>query len=214
MGAKTCMLVYSTGDARAALGRTPSLDRAATEKFARLLFPDEKLTALDDGTLLNTCPPDSEICIGCFDGVSIVAAEEFGLDRPSKLPQRFIQAGGDGMVTLHAMHSGVSWFAFAQWRGGKLVRSLSLAPDDGVIEDLGSRLAFEEPYWEGRHPAFDPDEEDSEYPFPFHPMDLGEAALSALFGYTIEGEQMPALCDPCAIQLMRFGRSRGRLRLV
>src|SRR5512143_3817961 len=115
MGAKTWMLVYADGDAREALSRRPTLDRDQTLKLARKLFPHEKLAPLGDGNLSFTCPPDNELHIGCFPGVSVVAAKEFGIDYPSKLPQQFIAAGGNGVVTLHAMHSVVDWFAYAMW---------------------------------------------------------------------------------------------------
>jgi hypothetical protein len=54
------------------------------------------------------------------------------------------------------MHSVVDWFAFAVWQDGRLKRSLSLSPDSGVLEDIGAKLPFEEPYWSGKHPAVNP----------------------------------------------------------
>jgi hypothetical protein len=87
------MLVYAVDDARTALKASPKLDRAATLRLANLLFPGEKLEEVGDGDLSCTCPPDDELHIGCFSGVSVVAAKEFGIDQPSKLPARFIEAG-------------------------------------------------------------------------------------------------------------------------
>ena len=212
VGAKTWMLVYADDDARSALARTPALDRERTLSFVGSLFPGETLKPLEDGTLLWTCPPDDELAAGCFPGVSVIAAKEFGIDRPSRLDRRYIQAGGRGTVTLHAMHSVVDWFALARWSDGKLVRSLSLSPDSGIIEDLGEKLPFEQAYWAGEHPAVDPESDDDEYPFPFHPLELGEAALDALFGYQLEGALRPALFDPETVPLMRFTRSGARSR--
>jgi hypothetical protein len=83
--------------------------------------------------------------VSCFPGVSIVAAKEFGIDYPSMLSQNFIAAGGTGIVTLHAMHSVVDWFAFARWANGKLLRSLSLSPDSGILEDIGKRCRSKSP---------------------------------------------------------------------
>ncbi|PPC90707.1 MAG: hypothetical protein CTY34_06860 [Methylobacter sp.] len=206
MGAKTWMLVFSDSNARDALGAKPSLDREATQKLADTLFPGEKLKPIGDGDLSYTCPPYDEIHIGCFPGVSVVAAKEFGIDYPSKLHQRFIAAGGNGTVTLHAMHSVVDWFAYATWANGKLVRSLSLSPDSGIMEDIGQHLPFEEPYWSGAHPAVD-DEEDA-YPFPFHPLELGEATLKEQFGYQLEGYIDASLLEPESIPLVRYKRSR------
>ena len=187
MGAKTWMLVLADSNAREALAAKPSLEHEATLKLANALFTDEQLEPIGDGDLSYTCPPDDELHIGCFPGVSVVAAKEFGIDYPSKLPQRFTAAGGTGVVTLHAMHSVVDWFAYATWKNGKLVRSLSLSPDSGIMEDIGQRLPFEEPYWSGEHPAVDSEEEKDAYPFPFHPLDLGEATLKDRFGYRLEG---------------------------
>ena len=208
MGAKTWMLVYADANAREALGAKPQLDRAATQKLAGTLFPGEKLDPAGEGDLSHTCPPDSELHIGCFAGVSVIAAKEFGIDYPSRLPQRFIAAGGSGTITLHAMHSVVDWFAYAQWSNGELLRSLSLSPDSGILEDIGQRLPFEAPYWSGEHPAVEGDEEDT-YPFPFHPLDLGEAALRELFGYQLEGYVDASLLEPESIPLIRYSRSRS-----
>jgi hypothetical protein len=208
MGAKTWMLVLADSNAREALAAKPLLDRDATAKLAATLFPGEKHELIGDGDLSYTCPPAKELHIGCFPGVSIVAAKEFGIDYPSRLPQKFIAAGGNGVVTLHAMHSVVDWFAYAVWVNGKLVRSLSLSPDSGILEDIGQRLPFEAPYWSGKHPAVDSDEEEDAYPFPFHPLELGEEALKACFGYQLEGFIDPALLEPESIPLLRYKRSR------
>ena len=209
MGAKTWMLVLADSNAREALAAKPSLDREATVRLANALFPREKLEPIGDGDLSYTCPPNDELHIGCFPGVSVVAAKEFGIDYPSRLPQKFIAAGGAGVVTLHAMHSVVDWFAYAMWNNGKLMRSLSLSPDSGIMEDIGEHLSFEEQYWLGEHPAVDSEEEKDTYPFPFHPLDLGEATLKDRFGYQIEGFVDVSLLDPESIPLVRFKRSRS-----
>jgi len=208
MGAKTWMLVYADANAREALAAGPELDREATQKLASALFPGEKLEPLEDGDLLYTCPPDNELHIGCFPGVSVVAAKEFGIDYPSMLPEPFISAGGSGMIYLHAMHSVVDWFAYAMWSKGQLVRSLSLSPDSDILEDIGQRLAFEEPYWAGKHPAVDDEDDDFEYPFPFRTLELGEAALLELFGYQLEGCGEPMLIEPETVPLVRYKRPR------
>ena len=102
-------------------------------RLADRLFPKERLELLDDGDLSYTSPPDDEVHIGCFPTVPIVAAKKFGIDRPSQLPSHFLNGIGTSTVYLHAMHSVVDWFAFAVWSDRKLVRSLSLSPDDGVL---------------------------------------------------------------------------------
>ncbi len=209
MGAKTWMLIGSDGSAKEILRSKPELDRAATAALAKKLFPSEKLEPLSDGTLSFTCPPDNELAIGCYPGLSIVAAKEFGIDRPSKLPAHFLESSPGHTIYLHAMHSVVDWFAYAIWEDGKLQRSLSLSPDSGVIEDLGNRLPFEESYWSGEHPAVDPEDEEPAYPLTFHPLELGEAALLELFGYQLEGLVDPSQLDPEEIPLARYKRSKS-----
>lgn len=211
MGAKTWMLVYANVSVAEALKGGPPLDREATLKLAHNLFPKHKLKPIGDGDLSYTCPPDDEVHIGCFPGVSVLAAKEFGIDYPSKLPQPFLAAGEVGTVYLHAMHSVVDWFAYAQWTNGRLVRSLSLSPDSGILEDMGQRLPFEEPFWLGQHPATDDPEDD--YPFPFHPLELGEATLKELFGYQLEGFIDSALLEPESIPLVKYKRSSSRWKL-
>ena len=208
MGAKTWMLIYSKGSPSEILKSNPVLDQAATTAFAQHLFSPEKLTPLRDGDLSLTCPVDDKLVAGCFPGLTIVAAKEFAIDLPSQLPAKFIEACPGHSVYLHAMHSTVDWFAYAVWVDGKLQRSLSLSPDSGILEDIGSRLSFEESFWKGEHPAVDPEEED-DYPLPFHPLEMGEAALHSLFGYQLEGFMESADLEPEKIRLMQFDRKKS-----
>jgi hypothetical protein len=212
MGAKTWMLAYVDGDAREVLKLQPALNREAAARLARKLYASEKLEEIEDGDLLFTSPPDDELYVGCFPGLSILAAKEFGIDYPSKLSEHFLKEGKDGRIILHAMHSVVDWVAFAIWEKGKLRRSLSLAPDNGVIEDIGPRLTFEEPFWAGEHPVFDEGEEGTDYPFCFHPLELGGKALLEFFGYELEGFLDQNVVDPAQIAMAGFKRkSRWKL---
>lgn len=206
MGAKTWMLVYSDGDARDALRVGPRLDRDATRRLAAALFPDDELEPAGEGDLCFTSPPRDELLIGSFPGVSVVAAKEFAIDRPSRLEPRFLTAATGRNVTLLVMHSVVDWFAYARWSNGELLRSLSVSPD-GIREDLGPRMPFEEPYWSGKHPVED-DGESEGYPLPFHPLELGDAALCELFGYQLEGSGDGDVLEPESIALARYRRSR------
>ncbi len=203
MGAKTWMLVTSSASASEALALQPPLDRESAIAYAESVFPNEALSQLEDGDLYYTNPPDDQIFVGSYGDVNVIAASEFGIDYPSQLPKHFIPS--TGIATLHAMHSVVDWFAFGHWVDGKLLRSLSLSPDHGVIEDIGDQLPFERPYWEGKFPAVD-DEEGEEYPFPFHPLELGEAALLNFFGYQIEGYAVQNLIEPENFSLIQLNR--------
>jgi len=203
MGAKTWMLVYSEGNAAEVLKSNPEIDRDKTIEFTQKLFPKEKLEPIKDGDLSYTCPPDDIIYAGYFSGVYVVAAKEFGIDFPSNLQASFINSNYGNIIQLHAMHSVVDWFAFAIWENGKLKRSLSLSPDSGILEDIGEKLPFEIPYWNDEHPAGDPEDE---YPLPFHPLELGEIALSEFFGYVLEGAFESSLFEPEDVPLLGFKR--------
>ena len=214
MGAKTWMLVYANGKVEEALRRRQQLDHQATLQLAKNLFPKYKLELIGEGDLSHTCPPRNEVHAGCFPGLSILAAKEFALDYPSKLPMRFLSHGRSGTIYLHAMHSVVDWFAFAQWVNGTLVRSLSLSPDSGIIEDIGQRLPFEEPFWSGHNPVVKDEEEEEDYPLPFHPLELGEAALKEFFGHQLEGFIDSALLEPQSIPLLKYKRKRSWWKLL
>ena len=60
----------------------------------------------------------------------------------------------------------------------------------------------------GKTPEIDPEDDDGNYPFPFHPLELGEAALLDLFGYQLEGEADQQVL-PEDIAMMRFKRARS-----
>lgn len=123
----------------------------------------------------------------CYPGLSVVCTGDVALDRPSELDERFRAEARGRTLYLHAMHSVVDWFAYAIWTGdGQLRRSLSLSPDSGIIENLGTPLAFEAAYWAGEK-ALQAEEGEEPYPLPFHPLDLAEDALRSLFGFNYEG---------------------------
>lgn len=203
MGAKTCLVAQSNGSARDALAKNPALDAAATVGLVASIYPGVSFGEPSGADLSHTYVSDQTVVAGCFPGLNIVVASEVAIDRPSNLPTKFISK--DGLTILHAMHSVVDWSAFAVWEDGVLRRSLSVAPDSGVLEDVGDRFSFEVPYWEGKHPAIDPEEEEEEsYPLPFHPLELGEAALREFFGFQLEGFVDPTLIQPEQIAMLRF----------
>jgi hypothetical protein len=145
----------------------------------------------------------------------VVCAADFALDRPSTLDRRVLDAGEGRTIYLHAMHSVVDWFAFAIWEpDGSLRRSLSVSPDNGVIENLGDPLPFERPFWAGDHPAVDPDDDPDEdpYPLPFHPLELAEQALGTLFGFVYEGPLQLERVEAETIPLMAFAVAEPRRR--
>ncbi|MEV5608278.1 hypothetical protein [Streptomyces sp. NPDC052225] len=98
------------------------------------------------------------------------------------------------------MQSAEDWAAFAVWSGGKLVRSLSLNPSSGIIEDVGERLAFENDFWAGRKSVRSAES----YDLPFHPIDLGNEALREFFGFILEGREDESCIDPEEVEIPAF----------
>lgn len=187
MGAKDWFICFTEDDLARVLAAHPELDREASEALVRRLFPDHAITPLEDGTLGdNPNPDDDMVYVAVWPGAAIVCTIAVALDRPSQLDSRFLAEGRGRTVSVHAMHSVVDWFALGVWGpDGALLRALSVSGESGeVVENIGAPLDFEAPFWAGDFPAADDDEE---YPFPFHPLELGEAALGNLFGFVFEG---------------------------
>ncbi len=189
MGAKDWMLLYADREIRPILQSAPPIDRAATRDLVARLYPDHDVAGIDDGTLCgNANPADHHLYAGCFPGLTVICTGDAALDRPSELHQRFLDEAAGRTVYLHAMHSVVDWFAYAVWTSdGSLSRALSLTPDHGIIENLGTPLAFEAPYWAGAHPVEPDDDDAAPYPLAFHPLEMAEDALRTLFGFNYEG---------------------------
>jgi len=205
MGARDWMLVYAEREVRPVLASPPVLDRDATRALVRRLYPAYR-AEVADGTLLEQADPaDDRVYAGCFPGLAVVCTSDAALDRPSRLDRRFLAEAHGRTLYLYAMHSVVEWFACAIWSGdGTLRRALSLSPGTGIIENTGPLLEFEKPYWSGQRPPAADGE--PPYRFPFHPLQLAEAALRALFGFNYEGPCRDDDLDLERIVLAGFAR--------
>ncbi|WP_372441967.1 DUF6928 family protein [Actinoplanes campanulatus] len=104
---------------------------------------------------------------------------------------------------MHGMHSVSDSLSFAVCEDGELVHSLCLSPDDGIEENIGEPYDFELPYRAGEHPV-EPMFSEDPYPLPFHPLELGELALRAFFGFIVEGKIEPDDIDPLDVHLHAF----------
>ncbi|MGO4462392.1 hypothetical protein AB4039_34655 [Streptomyces sp. M-16] len=207
MGAKTGLLVYGDGDIPAALRQVTLAGIAETTELVGRLYPGWDTEAAEGEILTEgTYPAPGLTYAASFPETDVVCDRRLMIDRPSQLPEHLIAASAGRRMVLHAMHSVVDGLAFAVWEDGRLVRSLSLSPDSGVIEDIGEPFPFEGPYWSGDHPVKpDPDGEGgAPYPLPFHPLELGEEALRAFFGFVLEGRPAPDDIDPDGLRLHGF----------
>jgi hypothetical protein len=198
LGAKTALLAYTAGDPVESLRHAGELDPVATRALVMATHPGWDGEASSAGGLFYCYPPQGTVYAGSFPGIDILCDRDVMDCLPSEFPSRYLDAAAGRRVILHAMQSVTDQFAYAIWEKGSLVRSLALEPDDGIAENIGDPLPFEEPYWAGGHPVGDG------YPLPFHPLDLGEAALTALFGFIIEGRRQPEDLDPEAVRLAGF----------
>lgn len=209
MGAKAWFAVYSNGDPKQVLANAPVLDAVATRTFLARMFPDQTVEDLGETTLLDLDPRKREIRAGVYGDLVILAHEGFAKDKPSEIPRAMLAAGAFQNTYVHATHSVVDWCAISMWKNGELGRSLSLAPDNGIIENIGVPLPFETPFWDGEF-AMDDDDDDDEYPLPFHPLDLSEAALATTVGFGFDGDPSTWVCDPAEIPILSFKLGRAK----
>jgi hypothetical protein len=187
MGAKTWIIVYSNGDIPSLWQHQPKSKKENLTQILNALFPKKIFVEIESGNLAFTNPRSGEVQIADLGELLIVATDAVALDYPSKVPQHFIDYSNYKYIYVFAMHSVVDWFAFAIWENKQLVRSLSLSPDSGIMEDIGEKFTFELDYWSGKYPAVDPEDDEDTYPLHFHPLDFGENALLNLMGYQYEG---------------------------
>jgi hypothetical protein len=216
VGAKTALLIYADGDVARALDDAVELNRAATEALVTRLFPGLSVDAIEDGNLdWNVYAPDDLLYAGVFPHLTVVVcATELGEIRPSHVRHGWLAEGAGRRVILHSMHSVSDFLGFAVWReDGTLERALCMSPRQGIVEDLGERLPFEEEYWAGRHPVEDDEDDEEPYPLPFHPLDLGEEALSALCGFVREGIPPEGMPDVSQVPLAGFRLGRPKFTL-
>ncbi|MEU7923336.1 DUF6928 family protein [Micromonospora zamorensis] len=204
MGAKTALLAFTEGDLRPVLSGAVRSDPAAVIDLVRGLHPGYEVTPIGDGLLGDhSYPPDDTSYATVLAGAELFCDLRLVCDLPSQLPARLLRAGAGRRIIMHGMHSASDWLCFAVWENGELVRSLSLSPDAGIGENIGEPYDFELPYWAGEHPV-EPMFSEDPYPLPFHPLDLGEQALRALFGFIIEGRPDPDDINPFDIHLHGF----------
>lgn len=195
----TSILVGWDEDPRGRWEKFPAPDRKASKLLGERLA-NGSLEIVGEGCLSDAINPDGRIFAASYPGVSLYCDSELAVARPSAL-EALAARVPHRTVLSHAMAGGVDWFAFSVWSGGVLERALSVSPDDGVIEDFGTPLACELPYWGGEHPV----ESDDEYPLPFHPLELGEEIFVSLVGLDWAGD----VADRMALPRFRLSGSRS-----
>jgi hypothetical protein len=191
MAINSAMVVFADASPLDALRAYPVLDKPATRALAERLFPGAVIEEAGDQLLVDALdPPENVAYVGCYPGVDLVCCWGFMPDRPSQLGEAVLNARGERRnVFLYGLHGDADWCTFGIWEGGELKRSLSACPDPGIIEDVGEHLGFEQQYWDHE---------------PFRPLDLGEAALHALLGIVVDGQEKHDDVDPELIPVVGY----------
>nr|WP_237419533.1 hypothetical protein [Kitasatospora sp. SID7827] len=204
-------MVYTDGDV-ADRPRTVSpagpADLGRTTTMLRRLLPGCAIELMGPASLAEGMwPPFGRVCAGSFPGIDVICAQRLVGERPSALPVRLIAASAGRRLVAHSMHSVVDWSAFGVWEDRRLVRSLSLCPDEGIIEDIGEPLLFEVPYQEADRAVVGdswPDRAEDPNALPFHALALGADALRALCRINLTGPPGPTDIDTAAVGLHDF----------
>ena len=174
------------------------------EQVIAVLFPRTEYTQADPVSLDTGWFPDREtIRVAKFDGGLLLATRDAALFNPTKLNKRYLKPKLGATVALLTQQSTHDMFAFSRWRQGTLVRSLSVNPVGGVWETVGRRERWETPFWNGERAV------DSEYPLPFHPLDLSDTALRHVLRLHVDGAPDEGLVDPSTVILQTYTRVSG-----
>lgn len=134
------------------------------------------------------------------EAFALVGYREIGPDRPSEIGAWIAAVSPTGSAHGVFMHSVVDYGAFAVCEHGVLRRSVSLAPDAGILENIGDAYAFEAPYWDRERPV----DHAPGYPLQFHPLDFADEALLAFFGFGLERPSSTCSVDPGTIELPAY----------
>ncbi|MEU8892801.1 hypothetical protein [Streptomyces sp. NPDC048442] len=208
MGSKASLLAFARETPRAAL--RPGL--VADEAEARLLVSEvlalEGVEPAGPRVLDGAVRPElGMVCAGRFADVDVLTSQDLGRARPSELAE-YIPRSAHPRAFAVAMDSAVDWMGFALWEHGTLVRSLSLAPDEGIIEQIGNPLPVERDFWAEQHPVVHA----PGYPLPFHPLELGNEVLRVFFGFVLEGRVDDDCFHPEDVTLSAFREADQQVR--
>ncbi|MFI1423176.1 DUF6928 family protein [Streptomyces sp. NPDC020731] len=200
MGSKAAVAVFTDADPKKAFRNIEVIDYAKSKHLAEMALGvalrETGLSALD----LAVWPDSGSVCAASLPEFEIICSRKLARYRPSELTEWISRLAGGRDAYAVFMHSVEDWGAFAVWSGDHLLRSLSVNPDSGIIEDVGERLPFEVPFWEGEHSVRD----EASYGLPFHPIDFGNEALREFFGFILEGREDETCFDPEEVEIPEF----------
>jgi hypothetical protein len=147
MGAKTAILAFVDDNAIQPLRQGNRLTVEAARQIVRLVHPDFPVEQVSDAMLGDEIwPDDDHTYVAAFAGAELLCDRRFAIHRPSQLSSHLLKMAAGRRVLLHAMNTVSDTLAIGMWESGRLRRALSVSPG-GVVEDIGSPLEFEAPYW-------------------------------------------------------------------
>lgn len=200
MGSKCSILAISEDLPRVAFNNdwsaNPVASRAIAERLTGEGLADVGEQALDSALW----PNPGMIYAGSSAGADVVTWDDLRSAQPSSLTSWVAKVAPDRNAYLVIMDSTVDWAAFAVWIHGILIRSVSVSYDDGVIENLGETIPFEQDFWNGTYRGRVP----VDYPLEFPTSVLGNEALRTFFGFVLEGRWDPEAPDPEDIAVYGF----------
>lgn len=187
MGLSFALLAYSNSE-RINMSRRLE-DGTSCNDIVRCIFPRMALVPSGTVRLLDLRIPErGALAAASFEQGVLVSTRDAHLYNPSKLHRRYLKPKY-GTVQLFTQRSFNDMFAYARWSHGNLVRSISVNPVGNVWESIGEPESFEIPLWQDSH-AID------EYPLPFHPLDMSNAALASELNLCGElAESLPGMCQ-------------------
>ncbi|MGV0397390.1 DUF6928 family protein [Corynebacterium suicordis] len=170
----------------------PEGGRGRAEEMMQHLFGDTYAYSKESDVYDVTRSGD-RLWIGNWGSTTIVAGDWGNSTPPVDLSEGF------GTWEL-IIESSVDAFGYFVKGGPWGDRELEMDPDTGTDFEStmkGKSLPFEEPYFRGDHSMYDEDEDpEDQYPLPFHPLDLGNAALLWAFGIEAETPPNDDVVDP------------------
>lgn len=192
------LIAVSDGLPRDDLASRPIGSVDESRRAAESVLPGLVGEQLPDGNLAEDCYPSEGIYAGTFGNTWVVASQHQALyDWAPPFD------GGRNAYRVF-MQSVVSAAGFAYWGADGSSREFGGSWEDGAPINGGENLPFELPFWAGERDEFGEATELHGSDMPFNPMDLGEEALRAFFGFVGEGVPGPGDLDAFEIGLHGF----------
>lgn len=183
MGWSVALACSTVGSASEVFRRGLAQDPEAAGVLARRLYPDYSVVETGDTVLdFALWPYEDELFIGAYGEALVVCDRRlFSVDdRARALADEIARAlpgGSCGVLVLHSVVSGC-WFRW--YDDERPCRDVFVTAEDGVVVDLGDRMAAEAPFWTGI------DAGEADVPLPFDYEEYGLAlARDHLFGRDI-----------------------------